>query len=307
MQQQQNVRPVSTYDNLSATASSNNTTKPKLKQQQQQQQQQLWTGESSGLSPEEINNVNESSTLQCDADMNGTTIIPQIPKDAAASTAAAAAAAATTTTQDLNETSHSIAAVRAALSDAKSKFFGININERILCTPTAMAAMDSIGPDTNYPSAPQSARTIMPQMTKSSDLVQPMKTPIVQSQRFGATYEQIPLADLDAPSPSQAVYMSTTVPQNIKGMKIAGRHTPTRNSLRHSRMIVVNHTNHDTPNIANGNWPADCWSRYLDTYSGTECLNTDKSVPKWLIPSACQYCRSNTAGTGSASRIASNT
>lgn len=34
--------------------------------------------------------------------------------------------------------------------------------------------------------------------------------------------------------------MSTTVPQNIKGSNIAGRHTPTRSSLRHSRMIVVN-------------------------------------------------------------------
>lgn len=38
----------------------------------------------------------------------------------------------------------------------------------------------------------------------------------------------------------QAVYMTTTVPQNIKGSNIAGRHTPTRTSLRHSRMIVVN-------------------------------------------------------------------
>lgn len=36
--------------------------------------------------------------------------------------------------------------------------------------------------------------------------------------------------------------MATTVPQNIKGSKIAGRHTPTRNSLRHSRMLVVNKT-----------------------------------------------------------------
>lgn len=40
--------------------------------------------------------------------------------------------------------------------------------------------------------------------------------------------------------------MSTTVPQNMKGMKIAGRHTPTRNSLRHSRMIVVNNKPHDS-------------------------------------------------------------
>lgn len=41
-------------------------------------------------------------------------------------------------------------------------------------------------------------------------------------------------------TPSQVIYMSTTVPQNIKGPNIAGRHTPTRNSLRHSRMLVVN-------------------------------------------------------------------
>lgn len=36
----------------------------------------------------------------------------------------------------------------------------------------------------------------------------------------------------------QAVYMSTTVPQNIKGCNIMGSHLPTRNSLRHSRMLV---------------------------------------------------------------------
>nr|CAD7404932.1 unnamed protein product [Timema poppensis] len=43
-------------------------------------------------------------------------------------------------------------------------------------------------------------------------------------------------------SPSQAVYLSTTVPQNIAGGNIAGRHAPTRNSLRHSRMIVLSRT-----------------------------------------------------------------
>lgn len=32
--------------------------------------------------------------------------------------------------------------------------------------------------------------------------------------------------------------MSTTVPQNIKGCNIMGTHLPTRNSLRHSRMLV---------------------------------------------------------------------
>lgn len=40
-------------------------------------------------------------------------------------------------------------------------------------------------------------------------------------------------------SPSQAVYMSTTVPQNISKTSIGGRHKPTRTSLRHSRMLVM--------------------------------------------------------------------
>ena len=39
--------------------------------------------------------------------------------------------------------------------------------------------------------------------------------------------------------PTQMMYLNTTVPQNISPNKIAGRHTPTRNSLRHSRMIVM--------------------------------------------------------------------
>lgn len=43
-------------------------------------------------------------------------------------------------------------------------------------------------------------------------------------------------------SPSQANCLSTTVPQNIAAINIAGRHTPTRNSLRHSRMIVLSRT-----------------------------------------------------------------
>jgi hypothetical protein len=55
------------------------------------------------------------------------------------------------------------------------------------------------------------------------------------------------LADSAAPtamdrSPSQANGLSTTVPQNIAATNIAGRHTPTRNSLRHSRMIVLSRT-----------------------------------------------------------------
>lgn len=34
--------------------------------------------------------------------------------------------------------------------------------------------------------------------------------------------------------------MVTTVPQNVAAPKIEGRHVPTRSSLRHSRMIVLN-------------------------------------------------------------------
>ncbi|XP_024946900.1 sarcospan isoform X2 [Cephus cinctus] len=43
-------------------------------------------------------------------------------------------------------------------------------------------------------------------------------------------------------APSMANCLSTTVPVNLAASQIAGRHTPTRNSLRHSRMIVMNRT-----------------------------------------------------------------
>ncbi|XP_046734054.1 uncharacterized protein LOC124404168 [Diprion similis] len=43
-------------------------------------------------------------------------------------------------------------------------------------------------------------------------------------------------------APSMATCLSTTVPVNLTTSQIAGRHTPTRNSLRHSRMIVMNRT-----------------------------------------------------------------
>ncbi|XP_076649737.1 uncharacterized protein LOC143357263 [Halictus rubicundus] len=43
-------------------------------------------------------------------------------------------------------------------------------------------------------------------------------------------------------APSMANCLSTTVPVNLAASQIAGRHTPTRNSLRHSRMIVLHRT-----------------------------------------------------------------
>lgn len=45
-------------------------------------------------------------------------------------------------------------------------------------------------------------------------------------------------------APSMANCLSTTVPVNLTVSQIAGRHTPTRNSLRHSRMIVMHRTGH---------------------------------------------------------------
>lgn len=40
-------------------------------------------------------------------------------------------------------------------------------------------------------------------------------------------------------TPSQANNLCTTVPQNLVVQNLGGRHTPTRSSLRHSRMIVL--------------------------------------------------------------------
>ncbi|KAH8304241.1 uncharacterized protein [Drosophila kikkawai] len=147
-------------------------------------------------------------------------------------------------------TSHSIAAVKAALNDAKSKFFGIN-NYESPPVASASAHVPAIKSEPMYQNLLQHdphpvikaapVPAIVP-VTATATAPAGDEAPL----QYVTTYEQIPLSDLDAPQPSQAVYMSTTVPQNMKGMKIAGRHTPTRNSLRHSRMIVVNHKNHDS-------------------------------------------------------------
>ncbi|EDW82726.2 uncharacterized protein Dwil_GK10138 [Drosophila willistoni] len=239
MQQAQQVRPISTYDNLGANASTS------VQQQQQhpmsniifsagesakqlkvQPQASLFSSSSSSPSDSETltramtENDNEDdddkqdqelAKLQRNADSHG---------------------------GNNNNSQHSIAAVKAALNDAKSKFFGINNYESVAIAPTTMQNPKPEEP--KYQNVPQPAAAAPPPPTTTTT---PAET---KTWRYATTYEQIPLSDLDAPQPSQAVYMSTTVPQNMKGIKIAGRHTPTRNSLRHSRMIVVNHKNNDT-------------------------------------------------------------
>ncbi|SPP88762.1 Hypothetical predicted protein [Drosophila guanche] len=261
--QSQQVRPISTYDNLGAAAH--------VAPSNKQHQQQLHRAGESPKQPERATTRGVSEQLLSNGmSQPQTELEPE---------------------EELNGsgTSHSIAAVKAALNDAKSKFFGINNYDEYesAVQPTQMpmpvvkahSQQPTIKPEPKYQNVPQRPK---PQPNElPATIIEPVamppvsvSSPVDRSLRYATTYEQIPLSDLDAPQPSQvsvsipfchlshrslmsliyllsgvslqAVYMSTTVPQNIKGMKIAGRHTPTRNSLRHSRMIVVNHKNHDS-------------------------------------------------------------
>ncbi|CAG9856102.1 unnamed protein product [Phyllotreta striolata] len=47
-------------------------------------------------------------------------------------------------------------------------------------------------------------------------------------------------SDEEGANRSQINFLNTTVPQNIMAHDIIGKHTPTRNSLRHSRLITLN-------------------------------------------------------------------
>ncbi|XP_013118884.2 mucin-2 isoform X1 [Stomoxys calcitrans] len=220
---------------------------------------------------------------------------------------------------ELNETSHNIAAVKAALNEAKSKFFGLNgyaqhqqphqhhspyephesQMQNLLPNNTTTSPRDNnsrnpqqqqqhhqptshlqpqqkpqpkyqnipensalfrsspkAGVDApalppkpveyqNLNTAPATTNTTATTPTNNNNKAIGHNSPMDHHSNHrklpdGTTYNQISLNDIDGPSHrSQTVYMATTVPQNIKGNKIAGRHTPTRSSLRHSRMLVV--------------------------------------------------------------------
>ncbi|XP_059617042.1 uncharacterized protein LOC132261974 [Phlebotomus argentipes] len=82
--------------------------------------------------------------------------------------------------------------------------------------------------------------------------------------------------------PSQSVYMATTVPQNMKPAQITGRHVPTRSSLRHSRMLVVNKSfkENGTPNPLNLRHPK--WGKFfliMQILSGILAL----AIGLWLL------------------------
>ncbi|XP_034650526.1 uncharacterized protein LOC117889903 isoform X3 [Drosophila subobscura] len=323
--QSQQVRPISTYDNLGAAAHVASSSKP----HQQQQQQQLHRAGESPKQPERATTRGVSDQLLSNgmSQPQPQTELELEPEE------------------ELNGsgTSHSIAAVKAALNDAKSKFFGINNYDEYesAVQPTQMpmpvvkahSQQPTIKPEPKYQNVPQRPKPQPDELPAT--IIEPVampvsvSSPVDRSLRYATTYEQIPLSDLDAPQPSQvsAVYMSTTVPQNIKGMKIAGRHTPTRNSLRHSRMIVVNHKNHDSVllfffwicrstggifqahpkseyfSTASDNaiscGTADCRTGHLDTAAGAERFHSDQSVSEWPISVAGQYCGPDTTETGS--------
>lgn len=69
-----------------------------------------------------------------------------------------------------------------------------------------------------------------------------MTSPNIDDNDDDENYEPREITFEVAELPSQLYCLKTTVPQNIVSTNIAGRHTPTRNSLRHSRMIVMHKT-----------------------------------------------------------------
>ncbi|XP_005177870.1 mucin-2 isoform X2 [Musca domestica] len=191
---------------------------------------------------------------------------------------------------ELNETIHSIAAVKAALNEAKSKFFGINgygpqhqpfvdphesqrqnllsssaatqpvvvqqkpqpkyqnipENSALFRTPTANVAPELPPKPIEYQNLNKTPTPPNKNPSSSINNNSPVDPHHQLSRKMpdGTIYNQISLNDLDG-GRSQTVYMATTVPQNIKGNKIAGRHTPTRSSLRHSRMLVVSNKHYE--------------------------------------------------------------
>ena len=60
----------------------------------------------------------------------------------------------------------------------------------------------------------------------------------VQEQRGTVKYPMPTLGALEK-APSMAGLVNTTVPQRLVNRPVRGHHTPTRSSLRHSRMICL--------------------------------------------------------------------
>nr|XP_019552236.2 uncharacterized protein LOC109422057 [Aedes albopictus] len=141
------------------------------------------------------------------------------------------------------------------MSNAKSDFFGLPQIPPAVEEATADASKEdqtdetqrlitdhdrSTPPATIIPQLPSSpASTTSTAPARSTDSPGPSESP---KSRPVSSHRNITIKLPDAGTPSEAVYMTTTVPQNFSknASTLIGRHKPTRSSLRHSRMLVVN-------------------------------------------------------------------
>ncbi|XP_076272997.1 uncharacterized protein LOC143204300 [Rhynchophorus ferrugineus] len=73
-----------------------------------------------------------------------------------------------------------------------------------------------------------------------NDLSNNGKAPIHDGPTFNISQDNDPSPSRSLDQPTQLVCLNTTVPQNIAAKSLGDKHAPTRNSLRHSRMIVMN-------------------------------------------------------------------
>lgn len=155
---------------------------------------------------------------------------------------------------------------RSVHSSAKSDFFGLNpappAAAAALTINTATSTATPTGPDVpdrcfNPASSPTSSGASTAPVRSPSGSPASMADPAAiepqqttgsstpRSSRPNSTIKTITIKLPDpTSSPSEAVYMTTTVPQNFtkNASTLIGRHKPTRSSLRHSRMLVVNKT-----------------------------------------------------------------
>uniref|UniRef100_A0A182K0I2 Uncharacterized protein n=1 Tax=Anopheles christyi TaxID=43041 RepID=A0A182K0I2_9DIPT len=162
---------------------------------------------------------------------------------------------------------------RSVHSTAKSDFFGLSAGPAAHTVPLTLdepraATMASApvtpphrpydnggpgGTSTSSPTSSGGASTVpmhSPSVSPGSvgEMGSEVATSTPRCSRPNSTIKTITIKLPDpatvAGGPSEAVYMTTTVPQNFakNASTLIGRHKPTRSSLRHSRMLVVNKT-----------------------------------------------------------------
>ncbi|KAL1380834.1 hypothetical protein pipiens_013902 [Culex pipiens pipiens] len=138
------------------------------------------------------------------------------------------------------------------MSNAKSDFFGLSKipDEEPDDESDGRLLADRRTPPTIVPpaattatssSSPSSTASTVPAAPPGSPEDSPRST-----SRPASAQRNITIRLPEEGAPSEAVYMTTTVPQNFakNSSTLIGRHKPTRSSLRHSRMLVVNNKNY---------------------------------------------------------------